>query len=247
MNETLTKAIGACPARHRTRRVHSLALGGQTENDSDNTKTRLREVALDLFGRQGIHATSTREIIKAAGLKNPSAITYYFGSKNKLIEELTREINGSQSALLQQQIAFANRSAEPRDPAAWAVFAVDFAVDLLSTERGCRQIRVWSEYDDIDPDRIERFLAGTHPLAAAWRDAVTSTFPDLPPMVAIARNVVVIRTLQWLTIRRARRLVNDSEYRWRSGAGDLRPLMLELSINILAGPTTLTDDDLTGA
>lgn len=216
------------------------------ENDSADTRSRLREVALDLMGRQGIHQTSTREIIKAAGMKNPSAITYYFGSKTNLIEDLTREVNGSQSALLQRQVALANRP-EPADAETWAATGVDFVIDLMRTERGCRLIRVWSEYDDIDPDRVERFLAGTHALAAAWRDAVTTTFPDLPPLVAIARNLIVIRTLQWITIRRARRLVDDSQHRWHSGVNDLRPFLLELSINILTGPTTLTDEDLVGS
>jgi AcrR family transcriptional regulator len=215
------------------------------ETDIADTRSRLREVALDLFGRQGISATSTREIIKAAGLKNPSAISYYFGSKAKLIEDLTREVNGTQSALLQQHVALSN-SADPPDPATWAAVGVDFVIDLMSTERGCRLIRVWGEYDDLDPDRVERFLAGTHPLAAQWRAAVTATFPDLPPVVAIARNVVVIRTLQWVTIRRARRLVDGSQHRWHSGVGDLQPFLLELSINILTGPTTLTDEDLIG-
>jgi AcrR family transcriptional regulator len=206
----------------------------------------LREVALELFGRQGITATSTREIIKAAGLKNPSAISYYFGSKANLVEDLTREVNGTQSALLQRQVALAG-SPEPPDPETWAAVGVDFVIDLMSTERGCRLIRVWSEYDDLDPDRVERFLAGTHPLAEQWREAVAATFPDLPPVVAIARNVVVIRTLQWITIRRARRLVDGSEHRWHSGVDDLQPFLLELSINILTGPTTLTDADLVGS
>ena len=85
------------------------------ETDSADTRSRLREVALDLFGRQGIQATSTREIIKAAGLKNPSAITYYFGSKANLVEDLTREVNGTQSALLQRQVALSS-SPDPPDP-----------------------------------------------------------------------------------------------------------------------------------
>jgi AcrR family transcriptional regulator len=215
------------------------------EADASETKLRLREAALEIFGRQGINATSTREIIKAAGMKNPSAITYYFGSKANLIEDLTREVNGTNSALLQQHVALA-ASSDPPDPNAWAAIGVDFVINLLSTERGCRLIRVWSEYDDIDPDRVERFLAGTHPLAVAWRDAVTTTFADLPPLVAIARNIVVIRTLQWITIRRARRLVDDSQHRWHAGVEDLRPFLLELSINILTGPTTLTNEDLVG-
>lgn len=211
--------------------------------DPADTRSRLREVALDLFGRQGIHATSTREIIKAAGMRNPSAITYYFGSKAKLVDELMREVNGSQSAIIQQHVALASQS-EPLTPEQWAAIGVDFVIDLMSTERGCRLIRVWSEYDDLDPDRVERFMAGTHPLAAAWRRAVAATFPDLPPLVAIARNLVVIRTLQWITVRRARRLVDDAQHHWHSGLADLRPFLLELSINTLTGPTTITDADL---
>ncbi|MGZ4690196.1 MAG: TetR family transcriptional regulator [Acidimicrobiia bacterium] len=35
--------------------------------DESDARTRLREAALDLFGRQGVAATSTREILKAAG------------------------------------------------------------------------------------------------------------------------------------------------------------------------------------
>ena len=54
----------------------------------------------------------------------------------------------------------------------------------------------------------------------------------------------MIRTLQWITVRRARRLVDDSQHRWHSGLADLRPFLLELSVNILTGPTTLTDADL---
>jgi AcrR family transcriptional regulator len=215
-----------------------------TDAETANTQSRLRDAALDLFGRQGIHATSTREIIAAAGMRNPSAITYYFGSKASLVEELVREVNGSHSALLQQHVALASQL-QALTPEAWASIGVDFVVNLMGSERGCHLIRVWGEYDELDPDRVERFLAGTHPLAAAWRDAVLRTFPDLPTLVAIARNVIVIRTLQWITIRRARVLIDDSQHRWRSGVGDLRPFLLELSINILTGPTTMTDGDLT--
>ena len=86
------------------------------ETETTDTRSRLREVALDLFGRQGIHETSTRQIIKTAGLKNPSAITYYFGSKANLVEDLTREVNGSRYALLQQHVALATAARAARRP-----------------------------------------------------------------------------------------------------------------------------------
>jgi AcrR family transcriptional regulator len=223
-------------------------MAGLTDSAEDpaSTRARLREAALDLFGRQGIQATSTREIIKAAGMRNPSAINYYFGSKAKLIEDLTQEINGTNASLLQQHIAYATGPG-PLTVDAWARIGVDFVLDLMSTERGWHLIRVWGEHDEQHPDRVEQFLAGTHPVAVAWRAAVLTMFPDLPPMVAIARNVIVIRTLSWITIRRARRLSDPTSHMWRSGVADLGPFLLELSVNILAGPTTLADADLTSS
>jgi AcrR family transcriptional regulator len=214
--------------------------------DGADTRARLREVALELFGRQGIHATTTRHIIKAAGLRNPSAINYYFGSKAQLIEELTLEINGTSSALLQRHVALAT-GAEPPTPCDWAAIGVDFVINLMSTERGCNLIRVWGEHDDLNPDRVERFLISEHPLAFAWRAAVARTFPDVARSVAITRNVIVIRTLQWMTIRRARHMTDDTLCGWATRVGDMKVLMLELSMNILTGPTTMTDADFTSA
>ncbi len=212
--------------------------------DGADTKSRLREVALELFGRHGIHATTTRDIIKAAGLRNPSAITYYFGSKAELIEDLTLEVNGNQSALLQRHVALASQG-NPLTPCEWAAIGVDFVINLMSTERGCNLIRVWGDYDDLDPDRVERFLISSHPLAKAWRASVMRTFPDQAPRVAFTRNLIVIRTLQWMTVRRARHLTDDTLTEWTTRIDDLRQLMLEVSLNLLTGPTTMTDADFT--
>lgn len=174
-------------------------------------------------------------------MRNPSAINYYFGSKAKLVADLTREVNGSNSALLQRHIALADEAESP-SPEAWAGIGVDFVIDLLSSPRGCCLIRVWSDDDDRHPDRLERFLAGPHPLAREWRGSVSKVFTDLGPRVAIARNVVLIRMLQWITVRRARRLLDESPHLWTAGIADLRPFLLELSVNLLTGPTTLTDE-----
>lgn len=206
-----------------------------------DARTRLRDAALERFGRQGVRDTSTREIIAAAGLRNPSAITYYFGSKAKLVEDLLREVNLEQSAIIQQQVALADQTPPPT-PEQWASLAVDAASGLLSSERGCLLIRVWADHDDDDPDAVERFLGSAHPLARQWRHAVATVFPDLPPLVAIARNVVVLRTLQWITVRRARRALSGDQPSWRTDPAGTRPFLLELNLNILTPPTGLSDD-----
>jgi len=211
-----------------------------TERDA---RTRLREAALDRIGRQGVRGTSTREIIAAAGLRNPSAITYYFGSKASLVEDLLREVNLDQSAIIQQQVALADQSPPPT-PAQWAALAVDAANGLLTSERGCLLIRLWADHDEENPDAVEQFLASAHPLARQWRRAVAHVFPELPRLVATARNVIVLRTLQWITVRRARRLLSGEQPSWPTDPAGTRSFLLELTLNILTPQTDLTDGHL---
>jgi len=58
----------------------------------EETRQRIIDTAVEIFGRQGFSGTSTRDIAVAAGIKTP-AIQYYFGSKLGLydacIEKLT--------------------------------------------------------------------------------------------------------------------------------------------------------------
>jgi AcrR family transcriptional regulator len=208
-----------------------------------DARTRLREAALERFGRQGVQRTSTREIIADAGLRNPSAITYYFGSKAELVEDLIREINVDRSAIIQRQVELAQRPGRTA-PHDWAATAIDAAQSLLESPRGRLLIRVWAEHDDLNPDAVEEFLAGDHGLARSWRAAVATTFPDLPPVVAIARNVMVLRTLQWITVRRARRIVEGGQPPWPTDPASTRPFLIELVLNILTPATTLTDEQL---
>ena len=52
-----------------------------------NKQIQILEVAETLFAEKGFDATSTRDIAKSAGV-NVSMISYYFGSKEKLFEEI---------------------------------------------------------------------------------------------------------------------------------------------------------------
>jgi AcrR family transcriptional regulator len=212
----------------------------------EDARSRIREVALERFGRQGIRDTSTREILKAAGMKNPSAITYHFGSKAKLVEDLVSELIESEAPVLQNQIALASGS-EPPTIEQWAAVAVDSACTLISTERGCLLTRLWWEYhSSFFPDVFEAFLGSGSQLATEWFAAVAKTFPDLGSRLAVTRNLIMLRTLEWIVLRRANRLLaskarpvirmNDPE--------KFRRLLLEVSTGILSAPTTLSDDDI---
>ncbi len=202
-----------------------------------DARARLRAAALDRFGRQGVSATGTREIVAAAGLRNPSAIHYYFGSKEGLVEDLTDEFRGSQAAVLRSQVELGTRG-QPPTPTAWAAVVVEYSAQLLASERGCLLTRIWAEFDDANPEATDGFLAGPHPLATAWRDAIAVAFPDLPPAVAVARNLVALRTAQWITARRALRILNGEVLITQTDAA--RAWLLELLVILLTSATTMT-------
>lgn len=211
-----------------------------------DARTRLREAALERFGRQGVRETSTREILAAAGMRNPSAITYHFGSKAELVDDLVRELFGGETPVLQRQIELAE-GPEPPTIEAWAAVAVDSASALISTERGCLLARLWWEYDGyLHPDVFEQYLASGNPVTLRWLDAVATTFRELPPFVAVARNVVMLRTLEWMIARRASRILTGkpAPALVMEDPEAFRRLMLEVAVGILTAPTALTGDEI---
>jgi AcrR family transcriptional regulator len=62
----------------------------KTLPDADGARTKIMEVATQLFGEKGLDATTTRDIAKASGL-NISLISYYFGGKVGLYKTIIYE------------------------------------------------------------------------------------------------------------------------------------------------------------
>lgn len=210
----------------------------------DDARSRIREVALDRFGRQGVRETSTRQILKAAGMKNPSAITYHFGSKAKLVENLVSELIDHEAPVLRGQIELAAQP-EPPTVAAWTAIAVDSASRLISTERGCLLARMWSEYHNaLHPDVFEEFLSSGSELATDWLAAVARTFTELPPRMAVTRNLIMLRTIEWMITRRAGRMLTGkpSPAMRIDDPESFRHLMLDVSLGILSAPSTVEAD-----
>jgi AcrR family transcriptional regulator len=212
----------------------------------DDARTRIREVALERFGRKGIRDTSTREILKAAGMKNPSAITYHFGSKAKLVENLISELVDSEAPVIRDQIELAARPEGPTIEA-WAAIAVNSASRLISTERGCLLTRLWSEYHNaLRPDVFEEFLGGGSQLATDWLAALATTFTELPPRMAVTRNLIMLRTLEWMITRRAGRLLTGqpAHAMRMHDPESFRQLMLEVAVGIVSAPTVIGDQEI---
>lgn len=70
--------------------------------DENDTRHRLIDAALHLFGRKGFDGTSTRELAARAGT-NIASIAYHFGGKSGLREACARAVEDRVSGVLDAQ------------------------------------------------------------------------------------------------------------------------------------------------
>ena len=71
--------------------IKNRRLAAGKEKTMKNTKAKLLKTAARLFARRGMEGVSTRELAKQAGV-NLCAISYYFGSKQKLYEAVIEQV-----------------------------------------------------------------------------------------------------------------------------------------------------------
>jgi AcrR family transcriptional regulator len=211
-----------------------------------DAKSRLYEAALDLMGRRGIAETSTREILAAAEIKNPSAISYHFGSKAELVEAVAGEIASGQYPILGQQIELVAKVGQPT-ATEWVQPVIDTAINLVSTERGCLLARIWWEYDGyLSPQSLERFMLGDDELVVQWRAALHQAFPDIAPKVAVARNVTALRTIGWMLARMANIALQDDPFVDTRKFVHFRRWLQEVAVTLVGAPSELEDADVEG-
>ena len=208
-----------------------------------DVKARLYEVALEQMGRRGIASTSTREIIAAAGVRNPSAISYHFGSKAGLADALAGEVRVGILQLLRRQTELTTGGAVPT-VIEWLAPVLDGAIEQLASERGCLLARLWWEYDGyLDPISLEALLSGPTEEAIAWRAAIGIALPQFPGQIGLARNVAVLRNVGWMVARMAAIDLADDPFPKRDHSR-FRLWLAEIAVALLTAPTALTDYDI---
>src|SRR5690349_20040525 len=66
-------------------------MGLVVESTKTSSRDELMREAERLFGTHGVESVSLRDIVRAAGHKNESAVQYHFGSKGKLVDAVVAE------------------------------------------------------------------------------------------------------------------------------------------------------------
>ena len=75
--------------------------------DAAQTKARILDAALELFGEQGFDATTTRDIAQRAGFNN-ALLHYHFGAKDDLLEALLEREYAALGLVLQAALGGAD-------------------------------------------------------------------------------------------------------------------------------------------
>lgn len=172
--------------------------------DATVTRERLVRAAAELFAEQGVHAARSRDIVKAAGQANDSAIGYHFGSRQGLLE-----------AILEGRIAQEERT-RARDLPGLEQAGLDTLVealvrptaDELLTREGRRFLRIIVQLSDragVRSHRVPGPLRGTA-LARQLSLVDDALDPTVPQKVRRERVAAVIMLLTATLADRARRI-----------------------------------------
>jgi AcrR family transcriptional regulator len=81
--------------------------------DDASSRERIKRAARKLFALNGVDAVSVRDVIAEAGQKNASALNYYFGSKEGLIETLVGDALAIADARWQEALNVAEAAGGP--------------------------------------------------------------------------------------------------------------------------------------
>jgi TetR/AcrR family transcriptional regulator, regulator of cefoperazone and chloramphenicol sensitivity len=149
-----------------------------------------------------VQGVTTREIVEAAEQRNPSAVSYHFGSRQNLL----RQILARRGAPVDEQRGELRDQAGPR-PVTRALVAclVEPYAALLDSEGGRSYVRIVAQLRGrFAAWRVESDAATTKHLARIL-DEIESR-PDAPAAVRRERVVALIMLLTGAVAERARRI-----------------------------------------
>src|SRR5581483_26446 len=135
------------------------------------TRARLVEAALDVFGRLGFEGASTRQIAKAAGA-NLAAIVYHFGSKEELHLAVARHILERVQARLGPVLAALGDPASAASPEAARATLHRVLATFADVLLGTAEAERWARFivrEQMQPtaafDVVYAFMGSSHRLA----------------------------------------------------------------------------------
>ena len=169
-----------------------------------DTRERMIAAALDLFGRQGYHATAFSEVVAASGAPRGSIYFHFPGGKDELAEAVC-------DAATEELVAICDEAAaRSGSPVAYVRALADVVAARLEAsgyERGCAIATMVLE---LAP-RSEQLRVAFERCFAQWRAVMARHLVGwhVPPSAADAAAVMIMSTIEGaLLISRAMRSVD---------------------------------------
>ncbi len=166
------------------------------------TQERILDEAERLLARGGVQGVTTREIVEAAEQRNPSAVTYHFGSRQNLLLEILARRGGPIDEARGELLAATGKRPALRELVACLVVPY---CSLLGSEAGRSYLRIVAQLRGrFAVWRVESDSDTTRNLAAVL-DAVEEQL-DASPAVRRERVVAMMLLLTGMSAERARRI-----------------------------------------
>lgn len=154
----------------------------------------------ELFATQGIDAVSLREVTRAAGERNVTALQYHFGDRDGLVRAiLSRHANvlGEQTNSLLDVVEASGRT----DDVVSVIEAVALPrIDMLKTTEGCHYLQIASQVINRSTDRV---VEADEPLAniaydepgslRRWAHMMVPLMPPLTTREPLHQRFAVLR------------------------------------------------------
>jgi AcrR family transcriptional regulator len=114
--------------------------------NSTDTRQRLIDAGRELFARTGVHTTSSKAVIDAAGQRNMSALHYHFGGRDGLLSSI---IEASNTGIEAERAVLLDTASEPFTLAVLVEAVVLPQARLLHDPQGRQFLSIVSQLSDL--------------------------------------------------------------------------------------------------
>lgn len=158
------------------------------QSTHQDTRAALLQAAQRLIAERGMGTVSVKDITRAAGARNPSAVHYHFGN----VEELIKEVFTRRYRAIEQERALRLAEVDEADPALRLVALMAAAItpfmESCLDEEGRLYVRFCLQFSS-DPrfNLLELVSEYGMPSLMKLRTQVVECLPDVPADVVNAR------------------------------------------------------------
>ena len=171
--------------------------------DSEKTRARLIRAGERLFAQHGIEVVSLREITRAAGQRNATALQYHFGNRRGLVRAILAKHNPGVEAERHGMLDELEARSGVRSREWVQALVLPAAAKLADRDGGRDYLRIMAELmNRPDPKFDRQSLEDTRSSVNRWRKLMATLMPELS-VNRLHRRFTALRIMYFELARRA--------------------------------------------